>query len=538
MFFANGRKLLVPAILAGLAIGLGACGSQSGGSRGQSTIPPMSWLTRTGDVAPAPAPAPTGNCANYNPNAGANFSTSMLAFPTGDVRSSGLLVHHVMPREVRANQPYEYQIHVTNITGGTLQNVTVNAGNFQNQTVTATAPAATAGAGGAAQWVIPSLASCRTEVIRVTARADRAGQASSACVTATFNQTLCNSTNVVEPALAVTKTMTPGEVLICDPINMVIEVRNTGSGAANNVKVRDQLPAGLTTADGRNTLEFDAGTLAAGQSRQFTAQLKATKTGAYQNDAQASADGGLSANSQQASTVVRQPVLTIKAECPAQTLIGRNVTFKYTVCNTGDAVAPGTVVTATVPANTTFVSADGGGAASGGTVTWNVGNLAPRECKTFNVVVRTSGMGEAATNVTANARCAAQVTDTCKTSFSGSADIGTLLTDRDGVVLVGDNHTYIYEVENQGQIDLTNVKGTITLDANTEFVSAQGYTPENVQGKTFVINVGTLKPREKRSFTFTVRATRAGDQLQKSVTTSDQTRRGVQDDEYTEFVDR
>ena len=48
-----------------------------------------------------------------------------------------------------------------------------------------------------------------------------------------------------------------------------------------------------------------------------------------------------------------------------------NVTYTLTVKNIGNADATGVTITDPVPANTTFVSADNGGTASGGTVTWS-----------------------------------------------------------------------------------------------------------------------------------------------------------------------
>ncbi len=48
-----------------------------------------------------------------------------LAYPTGEKDTSALLIEKITPREVRANQPYEYQIRVTNLTDQPLTGVTV-----------------------------------------------------------------------------------------------------------------------------------------------------------------------------------------------------------------------------------------------------------------------------------------------------------------------------------------------------------------------------------------------------------------------------
>src|SRR5207247_6573666 len=48
-----------------------------------------------------------------------------------------------------------------------------------------------------------------------------------------------------------------------------------------------------------------------------------------------------------------------------------NVTYTLTVKNIGNAAATSVTITDPVPANTSFVSTDGGGTNSGGTVTWS-----------------------------------------------------------------------------------------------------------------------------------------------------------------------
>lgn len=48
-----------------------------------------------------------------------------LPYPTGEVRSSTFLLEKLMPEQVRLNEPFQYQIRVTNLTEATLAGVTV-----------------------------------------------------------------------------------------------------------------------------------------------------------------------------------------------------------------------------------------------------------------------------------------------------------------------------------------------------------------------------------------------------------------------------
>ena len=95
-----------------------------------------------------------------------------------------------------------------------------------------------------------------------------------------------------------------------------------------------------------------------------------------------------------------QPNLTItKTACPTPVVPGGVLTYTITFANTGEGPANDVVVTDTVPTGTTFISADGGGTESGGTVTWSVGTLAPNQSgsRTVQVLV-TAGNGSSLSN--------------------------------------------------------------------------------------------------------------------------------------------
>lgn len=538
------RKSVLLALGAFGAIVLSGCNNPDGGEADRynsdawaSTIHREPAQPAPRREEPAPAPRRSAGCPSYNPPAGAGMTVSSLAFPTGNPSTSAVQIHQIMPREVRLGREYNYEIHVTNLTEGNLQNVLVTLENTSNQTIVSSVPSATRGPNNATQWVVGDLAGCKTQIIKVTAKADKVGT-SSDCISVSYNNALCVATNVVEPALAITK-QAPAEVLLCDPINMRIEVRNTGTMALENVVVRDNFPAGLTTTDGKSTLDVSLGTLAPGQAKQVNIAAKATRPGSYQNTATV-ASGDVTANSNTTTTLVRQPTLELVAECGGSTNIGRANTCKFTVKNTGNGVAANTVLTAVIPTNAQFVSADANGAAAGGRVTWNIGNLNAGESRSVTMTIRTTGAGSIRCEASATAVCASAVNAGCNFEVIGLPDMGTLLTDDDGVVVVGDDHILRYEVENQGQVDLTNVRVVVTLPEGIEYVSTNAPRPPTVDGRklTFSGVTGVLKPGERRAFTMTVRATTPGEKLIVSETTCDQLKTPIRDDELTNFVAR
>jgi len=158
---------------------------------------------------------------------------------------------------------------------------------------------------------------------------------------------------------------------------------------------------------------------------------------------------------------------------------GQDLTYTLVVTNGGPSDATSVVVTDAVPAGTSFVSADGGGLEAGGTVTWNLGTLAPGASTTLHVTVHVHPDRTAALSTTAIV--SSDVTDPNPTNDSATepppsrlADLS--ITKSDGVdpVVAGEDLTYTLVVSNDGPSDATNVVVSDPVPAGTFFVSADG----------------------------------------------------------------
>lgn len=497
------------AIAAVALTGLSACNNNNNKQENwdlyNGTVDPGYTGPRTPAPRPAPAPTPAPRASEPAP-APAPSTGNVLYIPTGERSSSGLMLEKRTPAEVVSGQEFEFQLIATNLTNVALENVIVTDTFSPNFKMVSADPSAQSN-GATATWALGTLPPKGTKTIRV--RASATGNQVSNCASASYTLAVCTTINVVQPALRLTK-QAPAEVLICDNIPLRLTVTNSGTGVARNVKVRDELPAGLTTLDNKTTVELDAGTLAAGQSKDFTVTVKATKTGSYNNTGTASADGGLTAESNQTTTVVRQPALTLTCKAPNQVFIGREATFEFALRNTGD-VACNTTVTMPIPAGSTFVSATEGGTASASGVTWNVGSLAANAGKTLSVTLRPTG-NTVSVSATANCACATPATTTCSTNVVGIPALLLNGTDDPDPIEVGKTTVYTLTVTNQGTANLTNVQLVCTMDEGDtmEYVSATGGTA-TVNGKTISFPaIGTLAPGAKQTYTITIRAKNAG----------------------------
>lgn len=494
-------------IVAGSAATLVGCSTESASSGGSYTgnVPharpgaDYAARARVAEAAPAPAPAPAP-AAQPAPAPRAASTGNVLYLPTGDRNSSALMIEKIYPAQVSTGQPFDYIIKATNISSLDLNNVVVTEAVPANFTVISSS---IQGANGS--YNLGTLKPGESKSIVIKGSAQAVGSIN-ACASATYSTALCSTINVVQPALAISKTITPESILNCTPINMTIEVRNTGTGTASNVRVSDTLPAGLTLASGGNTLDEAIGDLAPNQSKTITKELKAASIGSFDNIASAKADGVNPVNSNKVTTVVKQPKLEITCKAGGSVMMGRNACYELTVRNTGNAVAAGTRINVNVPAGAAIASMSDGGANG----VFNIGDLAAGASKTVTICLNSNAVGAINLAASATGNCAAPVNTNCSISIIGVPDIGTLVTDDTGVVVLGKDHTYRVEVANQGQIPLTNTRMVLTLPEGMTFLSSP---TAKLEGGKVVFNFGTVAPGARPTGTFVVRATRAGELL-------------------------
>jgi len=383
-------------------------------------------------------------------------------------------------------------------------------------------------------WSLGSLDGGASKSLSVTVQAMRTGTfRNCADVKADYGLAAqaCATTVVGQPKLEVEKTA-PAEVLLCEPIKYKFTVRNTGDAPAMNVKLSDELPAGLKWKNQHDTVTADFGTLAPGQSKFVEYDVMASKTGTYTNQAQVTADGGLKAQAS-VKTVVRQPVLVITKNAPRERLVGTPLTYDITVANKGDGEARNTVLVDNLPANAQFVSASDGGQHSAGRVVWNLGTLAPNASKKVSVRLQATQKGEVRNRVSATAFCA-KADGEAVTMVMGIPAILLECVDEADPIQVGANETYTITVTNQGSADDTNIVIKCIVAGDMEYVSADGPTKATKDGKNVTFApLKSLEPKARATYTVVTKAVKTGDTRFGVELTSDQLTSPVTETEST-----
>ncbi|MCX5644946.1 MAG: DUF11 domain-containing protein [Phycisphaerae bacterium] len=429
-------------------------------------------------------------------------------------------VDKTMPEEVRLNTPFSYLIKISNLTDTVLTDLVVTETISKDFEFKAAEPAAQA-EGNKLVWLIDTLGPNANKSIRINgiATASKSLEQSTA-ITHTMRGSA--AVKVVEPTLALRK-VAPAEALVCEPIQVEYVVTNTGTGAAQNVQVVDNLPAGMLTADGKGKIVLDAGTLAADESRQFSIKLRATKTGVYVGKATAGSASGLKAESDPTTTNVRQPILTLTKAGPTRQYLGRSVAYEITVFNKGDGPAQNMIIEDIVPPGVANIEATTGAQFSGSKLIWELGTLEPNTSKKVRVSYTPAKEGDLMASATASAYCAEPVADSAKTTITGIASTRLEVVDVEDPVEVGSNTTYIITASNEGSAADSNIRIVCQLDDKVQFVTAAGATAGSLIGKTVSFApLRSLEPKTKASWRVIVKGLQAGDVRFKAMMHTDQ----------------
>ncbi|MBZ0165852.1 MAG: DUF11 domain-containing protein, partial [Candidatus Omnitrophica bacterium] len=404
-----------------------------------------------------------------------DMKRASIAYPTGSVSSSSLLLEKMYPSVVRTGTPYEYIIKVTNLTNLSLNDVRISEVIPAGFEIIGAEPMITDRAGDSANWSLGTLAPNDMQTITVKGKAN-SNQDLPCCTSADYGlPALCSETSVVQPAIALSMETRP-EATVCDRIPLQYTVKNTGDSLLTGVMLKSVLPAGMSTLDGGKEISLSAGSLSAGESKVLTAYAKAQKTGKFKFDGRASSQD-ISASASTESLQITQPKFTLDVKADrAKQYVGRTVGYGITVKNSGDSQATSVVLEGSVPATARIQDADKGGQVSGRTVRWDLGTIAKGATQTLNMSVQGLSAGETLATAQIKAVCAAPVEKMASAKFEGIPALLLEVIDVADPIAVGEEETYIIKVTNQGTADATNIKITAILEDMT-YVSGTGITP-------------------------------------------------------------
>jgi len=422
---------------------------------------------------------------------GAGDSSSRSIKIPGDDGRGGLEVERVGPTEVRLGEPFRFEVRVENEGKEPIEGLEVRPVSRGLRILSTRVVAAEIRKGEAAppaqpesdvqyedgaqpaSWKVGALAPGEKRVIEVTAAAVSKGDIES-CVLVSYSPRLCEKITVVEPQLVVESLLEDewrDRAYVCgyEKFDLVYRVKNVGTGKSASVRIREELPEGLTTDNEKRVVEIDVGEVGAGDTVEKKATLKAERAGVFERTIVAAGGPQLEVRSSARLKVVR-PELLVKMEAPSTARTDEPVSFRTIVQNTGRDVAPGVELHVDGVREFSIV----GGRADGKKI--QLGDILPGESREVAIVTRFDKAGDQEIGVKLKGLCADTLEAKALARITGISAMRLEVVDLEDPVPVGKTTQYEIRVKNQGSAPDTNVVLQARIPPELEFVEARGET--------------------------------------------------------------
>ncbi len=478
------------------------------------------------NVARASSSLPDPNLENNR----ATFTTSVGATADVSMSKSG-------PAIVQIFDTIAYVLAVSNAGPDPAANITV-FDSLPNGLTFLSAPGGRVLEGGIVAWDVETIEPNKTVTLNVRLLADQfgsflnVGKVASGTPDPSTEDLRAAVTTVVEAAdVSVTKTA-PFSADAGAQITYDLTVQNAGPDPAVNTVVTDTLPESVAFVSATGGGVYDAGALpngtitwnlgnltaAAGpQNFQVVVNVDPGASGGLANVAVVSSETGDQApenNRQVASTFLQSSAdLVMVKSGPGTAAPGTEVTDLLTVSNVGPSNAAGVVVTDTLPAGVTFVSASASGAydpvpGPNGVVTWaTIPNLPVGADTVLSVVF---AVPSNATGTVENIGAVTAFADDPNGGNNRSAFVTTLAPsadlvvgkDGDATAAAGGTATYSITVTNNGPSDASSLVVRDVLPQDVTFSSASDGGSES--GGVVTWNLAGLASGADKTYTLTV----------------------------------
>jgi uncharacterized repeat protein (TIGR01451 family) len=299
----------------------------------------------------------------------------------------------------------------------------------------------------------------------------------------------------------------PREVLFGQPEVYRLELRNTGTAAAENLEI-SMLPMGSGNS---MPVRHKLGTVAAGEERVIEVEMTGRETGTLEVTVDVRGDAGVQAHLDEAIVVVR-PELEMDVTGPTMRYVGTEVTWQVRLANPGTASAKNVEVVATLPDGAKLVSSSHNGQldADTGKLTWVVETLGVGAESRFTVTCNLNEAGENRLAVVSGAEGDVTAAADTTTLVQALADLVLEVTDPAGPISVGTEVAYELEVQNRGTKEAEDVRIYGYFSEGIEPTSADGPRPQLGSGQVIFDAIPMLAAGDKVTLVIRARAEAPG----------------------------
>ncbi|HEY1663003.1 MAG TPA: tandem-95 repeat protein [Verrucomicrobiae bacterium] len=420
-----------------------------------------------------------------------------------------------------------YTISVTNFGPSTASSVVVTD-TLPAGTIFVSASGGGTTNAGVASWTLPTLAIGATTNFTLTVTAPASGTlVNKASVTSSTTDPVPG--NNVSPPVTTTITASADLAIGKSALSVIgatsnlsytISVTNLGPSSASTVVVTDSLPAGVifVSASGGGTTNagvasWSLASFAAGATTNYTLIVTVPTTGTLTNAASVTSptpDPNLTNNVSPpvTTTVTPSADLAVGKSGTTTVVAGSNISYTISVTNFGPSVASGVVVTDTLPAGVTFMSASGSGADISGVATWSLAALAAGATTNYTLMVTAPASGTLTNTASVSSpipdpNLPNNVSPPVITTVTPLADLAIGKSATPSVIATS-NLTYTVSLTNFGPSTASGAVVTDALPAGVGFVSTTGGGTLSLGVVTW--NLATIAAGATTNYTLTVTA--------------------------------
>ncbi|MEN1681969.1 MAG: hypothetical protein AAGJ46_20495, partial [Planctomycetota bacterium] len=442
-----------------------------------------------------------------------------------------LAIQKFAPAEVQIGKPARFVVKVRNVGQRPAQGVVVRDQTPAGARLTGTTPQAQV-SGDQIAWQLGELAAGEERTLEMEVTPTEEGDIGSVA-TVTFSAQATAKSRCTRPQLAVRMTA-PSQVQVGRQQRIQITLHNPGTGDATGVMLFENVPEQLRHAAGPQ-LEFEVGTLRAGETRQLELVMQAAKPGRVLNQLTASADGNLSVDQQVEFDIVA-PDLSVALTGPKRRYLERPATYTVKIDNPGTATAKDVRLVTRLPRGMQFVKANNLGEydRASHSVYWSLAELPEGSGGEVQLTALPTSAGEQTLQVEGEARDGLKVEDTMAVRVEGVAALEFNVLDVEDPIDVGSETVYEVRVSNSGTKAATGVAVRFVTPPGLEPIAASGETRHQVQGGDVVFApLERLAPQGESLFRIRCRGTAAGDQRLRVELSSDDLAQPVVKEEST-----
>ena len=464
--------------------------------------------------ADSPPPNPIGAPVGVAPVAASQTDDIRSAPTPGDRQLEGkrtpfVAIEKRAPQEIRIGQPASFEIIVRNAGQVAAQDVTVIDQVPEGTEFIDATPEPQQLPNGTLVWSFGALEPGQDRVVTMRLMPRQEGEIGSVakvvCQAQASVRTVCT-----RPDLQIKQTA-PAQVLIGDELQVLIEVSNPGTGAAEDVILQADIPAELVHRMGRE-LDYNIGTLQPNESRTVRLHLAAEQVGVTKHAVRAK-----TGNIEQADSInieVIAPTLQTKIHGPAKRYLRREASFELELANPGTATARDIQAVVYLPPGLEYKSASHQGRyqPQSHAIHWRLEELPKNSTGKVQFAALPVAAGDQTLRSEARGNLNTAANSDHTLSVESLNELVFTVADVNDPIEVGSETTYEVRVTNNGSKTDGNVEVVAQLPEGMRLVNADGPTQYQAQGQVITFApLARLAPNGDAVYRLAVQGSAAGD---------------------------